>query len=382
VKRVGILQNGGTFERLAATPDDKSLETYFAQQETIRSIDALGRSHGHCTLISIRSPHPYSVDVSSASTAVGLGLDPHRQAGDVLDRVAALELTHLLVQIPSPSLITGVQRQGNLRLAAALADSFHQPGVRALRYKRKLIAALNGPRVEFVANHGPNATRHLLELGVRGKPVIPFDFEYPYSPADAPVKQDASAFGHRLLYVGTVSHDKGVFDLVAAMTTVARTMPAARLTVIGDGPDLDELRALVARLGLGANVDLAGRQSHDTVLERLRDSAVSIVPSRHCYGEGLPLTIYEALATRTPLVTSDHPMLAQRVIDGLTGLVVHEKDPEALGRAIVRALTDDGLYRRLSDNATFGWELLKGSLSFWPMVDDWLNDRIVGGRSC
>ena len=36
---------------------------------------------------------------------------------------------------------------------------------------------------------------------------------------------------------------------------------------------------------------------------------IVIVPSRHDYPEGLPMTIYEALAMRTPLVVSDHPMI-------------------------------------------------------------------------
>jgi glycosyltransferase involved in cell wall biosynthesis len=113
------------------------------------------------------------------------------------------------------------------------------------------------------------------------------------------------------------------------------------------------------------------------VLERLRDSAVSVVPSRHCYGEGLPLTIYEAWATRTPLVAADHPMFRQRVIDGLTGLVVPERDPGALGRALVRVLAEPALYRRLSENASIGWQLLKGSVGFWPLVWDWLDDRLT-----
>ena len=377
MKRVGILQYGGSFEQIASNPADKSLETYFAQQDTIRNVDALGARHGHCTLVSIRSPRPYAVDVSPTSRALGLGIDPHTSANDVLDRLAALEFTHLLVQIPNPQLIVGLGRQPGLRVAAALADSFYRRGPRAAWQRRRLVAALNADHVEFVANHGPSAARHLVDIGVRNKPVVPFDYVFADAPADAPVKRRASDFGERIAYVGTVSRDKGVFELVRAMVQVGAAFPAASLTVVGDGPDSSRLRHLVDELSLSTRVTLTGATSHDDVIALLRDAAISVVPSRHRYGEGLPLTIYEAWATRTPLVTTDHPVFAQRVIHEFTGLVTRERSPEALAAAIVRALSDDDLYERLSENATFGWELLKGSLSFWPLVSDWLDGRIV-----
>ena len=377
MKRVGILQYGGSFEQIASNPADKSLETYFAQQDTIRNVDALGARHGHCTLVSIRSPRPYAVDVSPASRALGLGLDPHTQAAEVLDHIAVLGFTHLLVQIPNPQLIVGLGRQPGLRVAAALADSFYRRGPRAAWQRRRLVAALNADHVEFVANHGPSAARHLVDIGVRHKPVVPFDYVFADAPADAPVKRRASDFGARIAYVGAVSHDKGVFDLVRAMAKVATAFPAASLTVVGEGPDSARLHHLVERLSLSGRVELVGATSHDDVIALLRDAAVSVVPSRHSYGEGLPLTIYEAWATRTPLVTTDHPVFAQRVIHEFTGLVTRERSPAALATAIVRVLSDDDLYERLSENATFGWELLKGSLSFWPLVSDWLDGRIV-----
>jgi len=44
----------------------------------------------------------------------------------------------------------------------------------------------------------------------------------------------------------------------------------------------------------------------------MRSADAIVIPSRHEYPEGLPLTIYEALAARTPIVASDHQCFSAR----------------------------------------------------------------------
>ena len=82
-------------------------------------------------------------------------------------------------------------------------------------------------------------------------------------------------------------------------------------------------------------------RSHDAV----------VVPSRWAYPEGLPMTLYEALCTRTPLITSDHPMFALKIRDGYNALVFPQRDPEALAKRIAELMRSPELYSRLSINS-------------------------------
>jgi len=63
------------------------------------------------------------------------------------------------------------------------------------------------------------------------------------------------------------------------------------------------------------------------------------------------MTLYEALCTRTPLLTSDHPMFALKIRDGYNALVFPERNPAAFASRIEELLRSPELYSRLSANA-------------------------------
>ena len=63
------------------------------------------------------------------------------------------------------------------------------------------------------------------------------------------------------------------------------------------------------------------------------------------------MTLYESLCTRTPLLTSDHPMFALRIQDRYNALVFPERNPEACANCIEELLQSPDLYSQLSLNA-------------------------------
>src|ERR1700739_4465598 len=85
-----------------------------------------------------------------------------------------------------------------------------------------------------------------------------------------------------------------------------------------------------------------------------------VVPSRTEYPEGFPLTMFEAIASRTPIVCSNHPMFRKVMIDRQNASVFRSGDYRAFAFAIRRTLTDPVLYSVLSRNAPKTWEALKG----------------------
>jgi glycosyltransferase involved in cell wall biosynthesis len=106
----------------------------------------------------------------------------------------------------------------------------------------------------------------------------------------------------------------------------------------------------------------------------MRDADAVVIPSRHEYPEDLPLTIYEALAARTPIIASDHPMFLGALIDEESALIFPETNVVSLASAIARLSTDHSLYRRLSANSEQAWQALQLHVTWGDLVERWLAD--------
>jgi glycosyltransferase involved in cell wall biosynthesis len=116
---------------------------------------------------------------------------------------------------------------------------------------------------------------------------------------------------------------------------VVPAFPAARLIVIGDGPERPALEAQIARLGVGGVVELAG--SVDDPVARLRDADLFVLPSGE---EGMSVALLEAMALGIPVVATAIPGNQRLIEDNRFGRLVPPGDPAALARAIVGQWTD------------------------------------------
>jgi colanic acid/amylovoran biosynthesis glycosyltransferase len=156
-----------------------------------------------------------------------------------------------------------------------------------------------------------------------------------------------------VLTVARLVEKKGLHDLVAACALLQRrASTGVRLEVVGGGPLLGGLRDTAERLGVNAR--FLGPLPQEQVLERYRRAAVYCLPCVVAGSgdrDGLPTSVLEAMALGVPVVTTAVSGLPEAVIDGETGLVVPQHDPEALAAAIERLLTDGELASRLAGRA-------------------------------
>lgn len=127
-----------------------------------------------------------------------------------------------------------------------------------------------------------------------------------------------------VLYAGRVTREKGVDVLLEAMRGARRF----RLRVAGEGPFLDEARAMVARLGLP--VDLLGLLDREAVGRLVAGARCAVVPSR--FELGMPFAALEALAAGTPVVGSAVPGIEEAIGDA--GVLVPPGDAPALAAAL------------------------------------------------
>jgi len=108
------------------------------------------------------------------------------------------------------------------------------------------------------------------------------------------------------------------------------------------------------------------------VFDLFRTADVVVVPSHREYTEGFPLTMFEAIGSRTPIVCSDHPMFVPVLKDGMHAAIFPGGDAGAFAEAIRRVVTDPDLYARLSTNAEKTWAALKGPADWRTMLTKWV----------
>jgi len=138
---------------------------------------------------------------------------------------------------------------------------------------------------------------------------------------------------------------KGVEDFLQAAAIVTGHFPEVRFLIAGDAIQADYMRDLkgyVVRLGLEKRVVFAGFRLD--MPELLSEVAVSVLPS---LSEGLSNTLLESMAAGVPVVATDVGGNPEVVEEGVTGLLVPPRNPEAIARALCLLLKDPKLALRL-----------------------------------
>lgn len=154
----------------------------------------------------------------------------------------------------------------------------------------------------------------------------------------------------RLLAVGRLVEKKGFHFLLAALAGLR--IPFT-LSIVGDGPERDRLRHLIASNQLESRVFLRGSRTHSELPRIYAESDVVVVPSvrdRSGDRDGLPNVILEAMACSRAIVAADTGAIASAVTHNETGLLVPASDPVALANAIKRLAENTELRARLERN--------------------------------
>jgi len=147
----------------------------------------------------------------------------------------------------------------------------------------------------------------------------------------------------RVTFLGSLAWQKGVHVLAEAW----RGLPAgaARLRIWGDPQVFPEYSTRLRGLLTGTGAELMGRIANERVGEVLADSDVVVVPS--LWFENSPVVIQEARAAGVPVVASGHGALAEKVHDGVDGLLFPPGDAGALRQALQRLIEEPELLPRL-----------------------------------
>jgi glycosyltransferase involved in cell wall biosynthesis len=152
-------------------------------------------------------------------------------------------------------------------------------------------------------------------------------------------------------YVGRLVPEKGLRELLVAMTTLAPQRPKLQLALIGEGPMRAELENRIAAAS-ALRVHLPGAQGPHEVARWMAASDLVTLPS---YSEGHPNVLVEALACGRPVVATPVGGIPE-VVDADCGLLVAARDPIALAAGLRDALDRSWDESALSRRFSRGWD--------------------------
>lgn len=195
--------------------------------------------------------------------------------------------------------------------------------------------------------------RAVIELGCEENKIdivrtgIPLE-EFPFRERELPANGE-----WRFLQASRLVQKKGLATTLHAFTQFLGHYPRATLTIAGAGPMREELQELTRKLKINDRVALPGFLAADKLREIYYVSHIFLHPSETGSDgnqEGIPNAMLEAMATGLPVFATDHGGIPEAIENGVSGILVPERDYEALSQALLKAVQDRDLLARLARN--------------------------------
>jgi colanic acid/amylovoran biosynthesis glycosyltransferase len=189
----------------------------------------------------------------------------------------------------------------------------------------------------FVAN--TNFTRRrVIELGCPPDRIVTVPVGL--YPDRVPYRERRARPGEpvRFLTIGRLVDKKGHAYAIEAFRRVLDAGLRATYAIVGDGPKRSELERLIAALGLADSVALLGARTQEDIIGLAESADIFLLASTSGAdgdSEGQGLVLQEAQAMGLPVIATDHNGFPEGLVDGVTGILVPERDSGRLAEAMI-----------------------------------------------
>ncbi len=170
---------------------------------------------------------------------------------------------------------------------------------------------------------------------------------------DARARSERTRAAGGILSVGRLIEKKGYDDLITACGILRDRGIAFHCRIVGEGPLEEALREQISKLKLGDRVTLAGPQRMSEIIRLLAEETQIFAlacKTEHDGGkDNLPTVLMEAMAAGIPCVSTRLAGVPEMVVEGVTGLLSEEQQPEAFADHLARLLRDPALCGRMGE---------------------------------
>lgn len=197
----------------------------------------------------------------------------------------------------------------------------------------------------------------------RDYPIIPMGIDLKrFKPANLPKPKAKLS----VLFVGRLSQEKGVIYLLRAISEIpSKKRAGITVTLVGDGPEKENLAEFIQKNNLTDVVRMAGWIDNDKLPEFYNSSDIFVGPSivdEQGWEEAFGLVFAEAAACGLPVIATKTGGIFDIVKDGETGFLVDDKDSSAIAGKILKMYDDRAELKRMSKaavahiNDSFSWQ--------------------------
>jgi len=233
-----------------------------------------------------------------------------------------------------------------------VVTTLHGTDVTVLSQDRSLMEVMKlgierSDAVTAVSRSLMNQTKELFHVRQDILPIYNFIDTHVFQPR--PAKEIRQCFAPNqeriLLHVSNFRQVKRIPDLIHVFQQIHAQIPA-KLLLVGEGPELGEVRELVDSLHLSDEVYFLGNQ--DDVAPLYNAAHLFFLPSQK---ESFGLVALEAMASGVPVIASRAGGIPEVVTDGETGFLSDVGDIDSMATNAIRLLQDADLHRRMSEAA-------------------------------
>ncbi len=157
-----------------------------------------------------------------------------------------------------------------------------------------------------------------------------------------------------LLSLGRLIHFKDHPTLLNACKIMSDNGLDFKLVIGGEGDSYQLIQSLAKDLKIESNIKMIGSYNEDDLWDLFQNADLFIHASGIGPGgtrDGLPNVIIEAMMACVPVISTYISSIPEAIENEKDGLLIPEKNPEALYEAIIRLISDHHLYETISRNS-------------------------------
>lgn len=371
--RLLIVQYAGDYRETVQRFAEGKGETYYAQKYSVDAVAEIGKQIEEAAVLCCMTAEPYNEVLQNKVRAVGAGFSKEMHIQTLIKLIEEQNPTHLIVRTPIREVFRWAI-QNKVKTIAVLADSFSTKGLGNKLRNHSLKSLLNNGQIEWIFNHGINSSVSLKKIGINSNKIIPWDWPSIVTPdAFSPKTLRTDVNTWNLVYVGLVTESKGVGDILESIANLRAKKLSVSLKIVGRG-EVEDFINKARKLQIEDCIEFLGLVPNNAVVHLMRKADLVLIPSRHEYPEGFPMTIYEALCSRTPIIASDHSMFQNNLKHGTNAMIFPAGSSITLSTCIEKMLTDSELYSSLSLASHDAWNQLQIPVKWADMINRWLWD--------